>query len=132
MNVNQAVVNGAGLVGKVTWVSPGTSIVTLITDHTTQIGATVSESGVKGIVQVEAGHPTDLVLGSLSGKDVVRPGRDRRHLRHRVEGRQVPLALSPRHPDRARDARRRRRAATTSRSTSRRSPTGGASTSSRC
>jgi rod shape-determining protein MreC len=74
VNVDQAVVNGAGLVGKVTWVSPGTSIVTLTTDHTTQIGATVSESGVKGIVQVEAGHPTDLVLGSLSGKDVVRPG----------------------------------------------------------
>ena len=87
-------VNGAGLVGKVTWVSPGTSIVTLVTDHTTQIGATVSESGVKGIVQVEAGHPTDLVLGSLSGKDVVRPRRDRRHLGHGVEGRQVPLALS--------------------------------------
>jgi rod shape-determining protein MreC len=74
VNVNQAVVNGSGLVGKVTWASPGTSIVTLVTDHTTQIGATVSESQVKGIVQVEAGHPTDLVLGSLSGKDVVRPG----------------------------------------------------------
>jgi rod shape-determining protein MreC len=74
VRVNQAVVNGEGLVGKVTWVSPGTSIVTLTTDHTTQIGATVSESGVKGIVAVEAGHPTDLVLGSLSGKDVVRPG----------------------------------------------------------
>ena len=74
VNVDQAVVNGAGLVGKVTWVSPGTSIVTLTTDHTTQISATVSESGVKGIVQVEAGHSTDLVLGSLSGKDVVRPG----------------------------------------------------------
>ena len=75
VEINQAVVNGAGLVGKVTWTSPGTSIVTLVTDHTTQIGATVSESGVKGIVQVEAGHPTDLVLGSLSGKDVVRPGQ---------------------------------------------------------
>jgi rod shape-determining protein MreC len=74
VKVNQAVVNGSGLVGKVTWVSPGTSIVTLVTDHTTQIGATVSETQVKGIVQVEAGHPTDLVLGSLSGKDVVRPG----------------------------------------------------------
>ena len=75
VNINQAMMNSEGLVGKVTWVSPGTSIVTLTTDHTTQIGATVSESGVKGIVQVEAGHPTDLVLGSLSGKDVVRPGQ---------------------------------------------------------
>jgi len=71
---NQAVVNGEGLVGKVTSATSGSAIVTLATDHTTQIGATVSESGVKGIVQVEAGHPTDLVLGSLSGKDVVRPG----------------------------------------------------------
>jgi len=36
VEVNQAVVNGQGLVGKVTWASPGTSIVTLVTDHTTQ------------------------------------------------------------------------------------------------
>jgi rod shape-determining protein MreC len=71
---DQAVVNGEGLVGKVTWASARSAIVTLVTDHTTQIGATVSESGVKGIVGVEAGHPTDLVLNSLSGKDVVRPG----------------------------------------------------------
>jgi rod shape-determining protein MreC len=71
---NQAVVNGEGLVGKVTSATSSNAIVTLVTDHTTQIGATVSESGVRGIVQVEAGHPTDLVLGSLSGKDVVRPG----------------------------------------------------------
>jgi rod shape-determining protein MreC len=71
---NQAVVNGEGLVGKVTSATAGSAIVTLATDHTTQIGATVSESGVKGIVGVEAGHPTDLVLTSLSGKDVVRRG----------------------------------------------------------
>jgi rod shape-determining protein MreC len=74
VKVNQAVVNGEGLVGKVTSTTSRSAIVTLTTDHTTQIGATVSETGVKGIVQVEAGHPTDLVLGSLSGKDVVRPG----------------------------------------------------------
>jgi rod shape-determining protein MreC len=74
VQANQAVVNGEGLVGKVTSVTPGTAIVTLVTDHTTQIGATVIESGVKGIVGVEAGHPTDLVLTALSGKDVVRPG----------------------------------------------------------
>jgi rod shape-determining protein MreC len=71
---NQAVVNSEGLVGKVTSVTPRSAIVTLATDHTTQIGATVSGSGVKGIVGVEAGHPTELVLSSLSGKDVVRRG----------------------------------------------------------
>jgi rod shape-determining protein MreC len=71
---NQAVVNGQGLVGKVTSATSSSAIVTLATDHTTQIGATVSESGVKGVVGVEAGHPTDLVLSQISGKDVVRPG----------------------------------------------------------
>jgi rod shape-determining protein MreC len=71
---SQAVVNGEGLVGKVTSATSRSAIVTLATDHTTQIGATVSETGVKGVVGVEAGHPTDLVLSSISGKDVVRPG----------------------------------------------------------
>lgn len=71
---NQAVVNGQGLVGKVTSATSRSAIVTLATDHTTQIGATVNESGVKGVVGVEAGHPTDLVLSQISGKDVVRPG----------------------------------------------------------
>jgi rod shape-determining protein MreC len=68
---NQAVVNGQGLVGRVTEVTGSTAIVTLITNHTTEIGGTVSDSGVQGLVGVEAGHPTDLVLGSLSSKDEV-------------------------------------------------------------
>jgi rod shape-determining protein MreC len=72
---NQAVVNGQGLVGRVTEVTGSTAIVTLITNHTTQIGGTVSESGVQGLVSVEAGHPTDLVLDDLSGKDEVTRGQ---------------------------------------------------------
>jgi rod shape-determining protein MreC len=72
---NQAVVNGQGLVGRVTEVTGSTAIVTLITNHTTQIGGKVSESGVQGLVGVEAGHPTDLVLGSLSSKDEVSRGQ---------------------------------------------------------
>ena len=72
---NQAVVNGQGLVGRVTEVTGSTAIVTLITNHTTQIGGKVSISGVQGLVGVEAGHPTDLVLGSLSSKDEVSRGQ---------------------------------------------------------
>jgi rod shape-determining protein MreC len=72
---NQAVVNGQGLVGRVTFVSGTTAIVTLITNHTTKIGGTVSESGVEGLVGVEQGHPTDLVLNSLSSKDQVSGGQ---------------------------------------------------------
>jgi rod shape-determining protein MreC len=72
---NQAVVNGQGLVGRVTFVSGSTAIVTLITNHTTKIGGTVSESGVEGLVEVEQGHPTDLVLNNLSSKDVISGGQ---------------------------------------------------------
>lgn len=72
---NQAVINGQGLVGRVTEVTGSTAIVTLITNHTTQIGGKVSDSGVQGLVGVEAGHPTDLVLGSLSSKDEVSRGQ---------------------------------------------------------
>jgi rod shape-determining protein MreC len=72
---NQAVVNGQGLVGRVTFVTGSTAIVTLITNHTTKIGATVSESGVEGVVGVEQGHPTDLVLDQLSSKDEVSGGQ---------------------------------------------------------
>ncbi|HEX7297369.1 MAG TPA: rod shape-determining protein MreC [Solirubrobacteraceae bacterium] len=72
---NQAVVNGQGLVGRVTFVTASTAIVTLITNHTTKIGGTVSESGVEGLVGVEQGHPTDLVLDSLSGKDQLSAGQ---------------------------------------------------------
>jgi rod shape-determining protein MreC len=72
---NQAVVNGEGLVGRVTFVSGSTAIVTLITNHTTKIGGTVSDSGVEGVVGVEQGHPTDLVLDQLSSKDQVSGGQ---------------------------------------------------------
>jgi rod shape-determining protein MreC len=72
---NQAVVNGQGLVGRVTEVAGSTAIVTLITNHTTQIGGTVSESGVQGLVRVEAGHPTNLLLDDLSSKDEVTRGQ---------------------------------------------------------
>jgi rod shape-determining protein MreC len=72
---NQAVINGQGLVGRVTFVSGSTAIVTLITNHTTKIGGTVSESGVEGLVEVEQGHPTDLVLNNLSSKDEVSGGQ---------------------------------------------------------
>jgi rod shape-determining protein MreC len=72
---NQAVVNGQGLVGRVTFVTGSTAIVTLITNHTTQVGGTVSGTGVEGLVKVEQGHPTDLVLDNLAGRDVIHGGQ---------------------------------------------------------
>jgi rod shape-determining protein MreC len=74
VRTNQAVVTGQGLIGKVTFVWDSGAIVTLITNHNTQVGATVMETGVKGLVAVDSGHPTQLVLGSLAGQDIVKPG----------------------------------------------------------
>ena len=76
VNVNQAVVNGAGLVGKVTWVSPGTSIVTLVTDHTTQIGATVSREQRQGD-RAGRGGPPDRPRARLAVGQGRRPARAR-------------------------------------------------------
>jgi rod shape-determining protein MreC len=74
VRLNQAVVTGQGLVGKVTFVWPSGAIVTLITNHDTELGGTVAETGVRGLVAVDNGHPTTLVLDSLSSQDVVKAG----------------------------------------------------------
>jgi rod shape-determining protein MreC len=71
----QPVVTGEGLVGRVSSAASGTSIVTLISDHTTNVGARVNESGVMGVVQVEAGRPNDLVLMYTKKDDQVTRGQ---------------------------------------------------------
>ena len=74
IRTDQAVVTGQGLVGKVTLVWSSGANVTLITNHDTELGGTVAETGVRGLVAVDTGHPTSLVLGSLASQDVVKPG----------------------------------------------------------
>jgi rod shape-determining protein MreC len=72
----QPVVTGEGLIGRVSSAASGTAIVTLISDHTTNVGARVNESsGITGVVQVEAGRPDDLVLSYTKRSDVVTPGQ---------------------------------------------------------
>lgn len=69
VRVDQPVVNGDGLVGKVTAVTGGASQITLITDHTSGVSARVLTSavgaganGVTGVVQPAVGKPNDLLL----------------------------------------------------------------------
>jgi rod shape-determining protein MreC len=73
--VNQPVVTGDGLVGKVTTVSPHAAIVTLITDHSVAVSARINETTVKGVVQTAVGNPRDLVLEFTQGEDAVRRGQ---------------------------------------------------------
>ena len=69
VRVNQPVISGAGLVGKVSDVAPDAARVTLLTDHTSGVSAQVVPDGANGIVKATVGNPSDLIL------DFVQKGR---------------------------------------------------------
>jgi rod shape-determining protein MreC len=74
VQVNDAVMNGAGLVGKVTTVTPDAAIVTLITDSSSGVSARDDKTGALGIVQPAVGNPSDLLLQYVSNPGNVAPG----------------------------------------------------------
>ncbi|MDQ6914369.1 MAG: rod shape-determining protein MreC [Actinomycetota bacterium] len=81
VRVNQPVVNGDGLVGKVTAVTSGAALVTLITDHTSGVSAKVltpvvsdTGNGITGVVQPAVGKPTDLLLEFVPRRAQIRTG----------------------------------------------------------
>jgi rod shape-determining protein MreC len=75
VRVDQPVVTGEGLVGRVSFATGSTAIVTLITDHTTYVPARVNETGVDGGVAAEAGRPDDLVMQYTTRNDRVDRGQ---------------------------------------------------------
>jgi rod shape-determining protein MreC len=81
VRVDQPVVNGDGLVGKVTVVTRGTAQVTLITDHTSGVSSKVltptvtdSANGFTGIVQSAVGNPGDLLLDFVPRRARIQKG----------------------------------------------------------
>jgi rod shape-determining protein MreC len=62
VRVNDPVVTGDGLVGRVAAVTHSTAEVTLITDHTSAVSGKVLPNGPEGIVEPEAGNPNVLLL----------------------------------------------------------------------
>ena len=72
---NHPVVSPEGLVGVVSTATSNSAIVTLLTDHRTAVGARVAESGVGGVIEVEAGRPNDLVMRFTTRNDEVTPGQ---------------------------------------------------------
>ena len=75
IRLDQPVVTGAGLVGKVTTVTRGTSIVTLVTDAKMSVTARINENGVPGVLQTRIGDPSELELKYTTGADVVKAGQ---------------------------------------------------------
>jgi rod shape-determining protein MreC len=81
VRVNQPVINGDGLVGKVTAVTGGASQITLLTDHASGVSARVltpivtdAGNGVTGVVQPAVGRPQDLLLEFVPRRANIRKG----------------------------------------------------------
>jgi rod shape-determining protein MreC len=74
VHVNDPVVSGDGLVGRVTSATQGTALVTLITDHTSAVSAKVVPEGIQGVISPEVGDPTNLVLDFIDSSRHVREG----------------------------------------------------------
>ena len=71
--VGSPVVTGDGLVGQVTTVTGGASVVTLITDSAVAVPSRVSATGAPGVVQPGAGGPGDLRLKYVARRFRVEP-----------------------------------------------------------
>jgi rod shape-determining protein MreC len=74
VQVNDPVINGEGLVGKVTQVVFDGAQVSLITDSTMGVSARIATSNATGIVQPKVGDPNDLLLQYLPANTQANPG----------------------------------------------------------
>jgi rod shape-determining protein MreC len=73
---DQPVIDGDGLVGKVTAVTPHASFVTLITDQKSGVSATDNESGAAGVVQPAVGTPNDLLMQFVPTASQIKVGQE--------------------------------------------------------
>jgi rod shape-determining protein MreC len=74
IRVDQPVINGEGLVGKVTSVTGGTATVTLITDGKSSVPAQIEPDGAHGIVQPSVGDANDMQLKYIQKNHPVQKG----------------------------------------------------------
>ena len=65
VHVNDPVINGEGLIGKVAQAASDGAQVTLITDSSVGVSARIGSSNATGIVQPKVGDPNDLLLQYL-------------------------------------------------------------------
>jgi rod shape-determining protein MreC len=74
VHINDPVVNGEGLVGKVTEVASDGAQVSLINDSTVEVTAAISATGATGIIQPKIGDPNDLLMQFLPANTTVNQG----------------------------------------------------------
>src|SRR4051794_32173966 len=63
-----------GIIGKVDSVTPGSSVIRLITDSQVAVAATTARGTASGTVKPSPGDPRDLILESLASDATVQPG----------------------------------------------------------
>jgi rod shape-determining protein MreC len=73
--VNDPVVTGDGLAGRVTDTTHGTAQVTLITDHRSSVSARVLPDGPQGVAEPEVGNPDDLLLDFIDVNQPIHQGQ---------------------------------------------------------
>jgi rod shape-determining protein MreC len=74
VRVNDPVIDGEGLIGKVTRVASDGALVSLITDSEVEVKAKISATGGVGIVSPEVGEPGKLLMQYLPSTNAVVPG----------------------------------------------------------
>ncbi|HZA89126.1 MAG TPA: rod shape-determining protein MreC [Solirubrobacterales bacterium] len=75
VHVDDPVITGDGLAGRVTETTSGTSQVTLITDHRSAVSAKVLPNGPSGVITPEVGDPGKLLLDFIEEDREVQKGR---------------------------------------------------------
>jgi rod shape-determining protein MreC len=75
VHVDDPVISGGGVVGRIASVEPGSSQVMLLTDHASAIAAKVVPAGVQGVVKPEVGNPEDLILDFIDSTKLVHGGQ---------------------------------------------------------
>jgi rod shape-determining protein MreC len=74
VRINDPVINGEGLVGKVTLIASDGAEVSLISDSSVGVSARLGTSNATGIVQPKVGDPNDLLLQYLPANTQVNKG----------------------------------------------------------
>jgi rod shape-determining protein MreC len=75
VKVDQPVVNGDGLVGKVEQVNGGTAVVQLMTDSKSSVSAMIAPEGAQGQVQPSVGDPSEMQLQFLQKGYTIKEGQ---------------------------------------------------------
>lgn len=75
VHVDDPVISGDGVVGRIAATEPGSSQVMLLTDHASAISGKVLPAGVQGVVKPEVGDPEHLILDFIDSTKRVHGGQ---------------------------------------------------------